>query len=247
MNIKTKSILLTLLSVSLFAEPNIEGTPSNLESYLKGIPKTVSLSTIATKDVAVTEATVEIKVKSDSKFLAQAFKSNLTTRTNIKNKLKNIGIDLKNIKESKFSSAPEYSVFSKKPTSYKVENTLLIIVSSETQLIEIASIIDANKKVYFVSSKAKSSDAKKIEQELDKKNLATLKDKASVYEKQLKVKLVPVSFVESEFNSPTQKPMLRQQYSKTSSYGSGSNEIITSFGESKYAKSLTVTYKLLSK
>ena len=100
--------------------------------------------------------------------------------------------------------------------------------------------------MYFVSSKAKLTNTKNIEKELDSKNISALKEKVSVYEKQLKIKLLPVSFVESEFNSSTQKPILRQQYSKSSSYSSAS-EIMTSFGALKYSKSLTITYKLLSK
>jgi hypothetical protein len=235
-----------LLPMAAYAEPQIQGTPSELESYLNGVAKTVTLSAQESKDVVISSAEVKLRVESESPSLASAFKANLAIRTAIKAELKRGGIDAKQISESKFSSTPEYGFFGEKPKSYKVENILSIVVTSESQMIQVAALLDSGKDVYLVSSKAKKQDSKAIEEELIAKALLAVQEKARRYESQLGVKLVPVSFSESSFGAPEPVPMLRQRSAKVASYSSMDESAPASFGESKYNASVSVSYRLFA-
>ena len=229
------------------AQPNIEGTPSELESYLNGLPKIVTLSAQATKDAPVNKALVKVRVVSESPSLAKAFEANLKIRLGIRSQLKDAGVDPENINESKFSSAPEYGMFSEKPKSYKIENVLSIVVTSESQLIKVASAVDSSEDVYFVSSNAKSGDSGEIEKELIAKALAKVKEKASLYENELGVKLTPVLFSESISGMPSPVARMQKRRSELSSYGVEADAMTVSFGESKHNITVTVNYRIEAK
>lgn len=229
------------------AQPNIEGTPSELESYLNGLPKIVTLSARASKEAPINKALVKIRVVSESPSLAKAFEANLNIRLGIRAQLKDAGIDSKDINESKFSSAPEYGMFSEKPKSYKIENVLSIVVASEPQLIKVASVVDAGEDVYFISSKPKAGQSGTVDKDLIAKALAKVKDKAALYENELGVKLTPIIFSESSYGAPRPMAVNKRRQSKLSSYASEEDSMAVSFGESKHNISVTVTYEIRSK
>ena len=240
-------IVAAFFPLMVSAQPNIEGTPSELESYLNGLPKTVVLSARATKEAPINKAVVKVRVVSESSSLANAFEINMKNRLGIKARLKSAGIDLKSINESKFSSAPEYGMFSEKPKSYKIENVLSIMVVSEAQMIAVASVVDGGEDVYFVSSKPKSGDSGAIEKELIAKVLAKVKEKAALYENELGVKLKPVLFSESSYGTPRPMAMAKRRQSNLSSFAPEEDSMAASFGESKHNISVTVTYEIRAK
>ncbi|PCJ15451.1 MAG: hypothetical protein COB04_13250 [Gammaproteobacteria bacterium] len=238
------AVLVACFPLITSAQPNIEGTPGELEAYLTGLPKLVSLSAQASKKAPVNKAVVQLGVKSESESLAEAFQANMNIRLGIRDQLKGLGIKPGDINESKFSSTPEYGYFSEKPKSYKVENILSITVVSESQMVGVASVVDARENVYFIASNAKVGDSGQIEKQLIKKALLKVKEKAALYQEQLGVVLIPVAFTESKYDAPKPRTKLRLQKSSLSSFSETQADTRTSFGESKHTMAVTVTYEI---
>ena len=240
-------ILALIISNSAYAEPRIEGTVSELKKYfLSKNVKTVVLEATAYNKISYKKAVIKLLVKTENKKLASALDSNSAIRNRIKKMLISSGINKGNIKESKFSSTPEYGIFGDEPDSYKVENTLSIVVNTEQQMIKVAAISDKEKGVRYVSSKPEIGDHSQIRSGLIKKVLAKINDKALIYQNNLKIKLIPESFNEVSFNVIETQQTPRLQKSKFSSYSSDQVGI-SNFGETKFSITLRVTYRVSRK
>ncbi len=240
-------VLVLLIAKSAYAEPRIEGTISELREYfLSENVNTVVLEATASNKVSYNKAVIKLLIKTENKNLATALEVNSKIRAKIKKMLVSSGIDKKNIKESKFSSTPEYGIFGDEPDSYKVENVLSIVVNTEQQMIKVASISDKEKGVRYVSSKPEIGDRSQIRSELIKGALAKINDKAVIYQNNLKIKLIPESFEDVSFNFIEQEPTPRLKKSKYSSYSSDQVGI-SSFGETKFSITLRVKFRVSRK
>ncbi len=237
-------ILILVFSPSVLSEAEIQGTLSELKKHIEDIPKMVTINLTATKNVSSNKAIIKLLVETESKTLADALKANSRTRTNIRNQLKTSSIELKNIRESKFSSTPEYGFFGEQPESFKVSNIVSVIVLSEEQMIVVAGISDQNKNIRYLSSESQiqDKDKKSLETGLLAQALSDIKDKAAIYEKELTVKLSPVSFNVSSFDIVPQQQQYYTQ-SKRSKYSS-SLPSRSSFGEVNFTLTISVQYKL---
>ncbi len=251
--VKTKSrwVLLAicalgLLSRSALATPEIKGSPDEIRQYLSGIPQTVNLSGSAEKKNYAKQARISLLVMTSSPALADALKKNSAIRKQTRKTLQGLGIKEGSIAESKFTSTPEYGLFSDRPKAYLVRNIMTVDVESEDQFISVADIADNNENIYFLSGKAKMLDKDATYDALVNKALDDVKRKAALYESNLGVRLVPVHFDESFVEAQQRggyKTMKKSLMSSVSSRGTTAYSI----DENTLKVNLLVTYKVLPK
>ena len=246
-----KLLFVFLIAFSRFAaaSPEIKGNPDEIERYLNGIPKIVTINEQADTLVSSNKARIKLHVKTEAQVLADALRKNSTIRSAIRKKLLGLGIKKTDINESKFSSTPEYGFFGDTPKSYTVNNTLSVLVDSEEKMIAVASISDENKNIRYLSSKPEIVDKDEVYKELSKKALQRVKEKAAQYQEQLGVKLIPVSFNENTVGSMARDTLeyrgsVKETRLSTVSKVSKQALLETSFGETKLSFIATVQYKV---
>lgn len=142
-------ISIFLFASTAIADPEVKGKPNELIKYLKANENTVTISAQATHEVEADQAVALISIITENGLLKKALEQNLELRKKIINKLTKDGISSKKITGTKFSSTPQYGFFEKKPSNYKVENVMKIIVSSEIEFQYVASIIDSYDEVFY--------------------------------------------------------------------------------------------------
>lgn len=240
-------LICLVFSARIVAEPEFKGTPEELSAYLNSVSKIVAVSATATKKIASNEAIVTLLVKTEDSSLASALASNSKIRANIRHQLGSVGIEPSNIRESKFSSVPEYGFFGEEPKAYTVSNVLSVVVASEAQMISVAKVSDKNKNVRYLSSKAKEGDRSKIKALLLKQALSIADEKVSIYEQELGVKLTPVAFNEASTRLMESAPVLMRARKAQVSSDSAEAPSHASFGEAEFTLTIQVKYKLTSK
>ncbi len=237
-------VLFSFFSVVASAEPELTGTPSELEPFLNGIPKIVTFTATAKQQMAMSKAIVRLAVETESKELAVALQENLELRSFIKAELNKAGIPKSNIKESKFSSTPEYGFFDERPKSYKVENILAVEISDETQMIAVAALSDKLGQVQYLASKAKAEDKPSVKHALLEQAIQLAQDKAELFKSKLGLQLQAIEFQElpTEQIVVTGHRSLREKSGSTSYF---SADIANSFGQSTQQVSVSITYAVL--
>lgn len=244
-----KKVMMVIGAICLshfsFAGTEIKGEPKELEEYLNGIPKTITLDVSVNEKMTSNKALIKLVVETKDSELSSALEENAKTRAKVRKELIVSGVKPEAISESKFSSTPEYGFFGDSPKSYKVSNVISVLVESEEQMVQVASISDDKDSVRYVSSKAEFGEREKLKAQLLEKALVLVKAKAKIYENSLGVKLSPIYFEESMSGGHEKIAMPRIQASKLSSYvlpeTRGHN---VSFGEMKFTLTLIVKYKL---
>ena len=125
---KIISILLTSLfftSISFAAEKE----PQSLNELLLRYGKIPSISGNGEVKVDANEAEVSLVVKTKKDRFQDALANNKSIREKIREKLISANIPADNIKFSKFSSTPQFSWFSDKPSSYEISNEVKIKIT----------------------------------------------------------------------------------------------------------------------
>jgi uncharacterized protein YggE len=192
------SLLLLTLPYVATAQPELKGSPEELRGFLHPNANIIKISDRAEETAYSDVATVNLIITTDEKLLSAAMKRNSVLRANIGKELVAVGIKPIDIKNSKFSSSPEYGWFGKKPESYKVINRLAIRVSEESQLEKIAEISDKHPESTLSGVSFEHSKKDEFTAMVKERALQKVLTKKAYYEKSLGVKLVPVSFGESD-------------------------------------------------
>jgi uncharacterized protein YggE len=239
-------LVVVLISITgiVNAEPIIKGTASELRGHLEGVTEVVNIEGSAISKVSSDKAVIKLLILTEAPTLAQALVANSKLRKRVRTQLASSGIEESSIKDYKFSSTPDFGLFSDQPKSYKVDNILSVEVASEEQMVKVASIADREKSIRYISSSAEVGDSETIRADLLKKALSNAKRKASFYESELGVKLKVVSFSETSFNSiePQEVPGRRDKRAIYSSAAPSEAQ----FGYSKFIMSVTVKYRVVS-
>lgn len=235
--------ILIIISTAVSAEPVIEGNAKDLTGFLKDIPNTVTLKSTATQSVGVKKAEVKISIGTEAKRLDEALKKNSAIRSQIREKLSKVNIKDSDIRESKFSSTPEYGLWGDDPKSYKVENALKIDIDTEEKLIQIASITDNLENVRYISTNSKSGNQTKLQNNLIQKALGKIDVKQKLYEKALGFKLKPIKFSESIYKSEQPQQVSGRQNHKSKLYSSYAPSQVQ-FGESKLVVEVEVEFEV---
>lgn len=241
---KAVASLILLLSLSVQAQPKLSGTPSELEPFLNGIPKTVTFTATAKELLSMNKAVIKLSVETESKQLSKALKENLSIRKVVRDKLESAGIDGAKIKESKFSSTPEYGFFDERPKSYKVENSLSIEIVNEAQMIAVATVSDELEQVHYLGSNPELEDKPESNQELLEKAIMLVQNKAELFKSQLGVELLAIEFQEHQNELPTVADQNYRRQKAKNLYSSVTNAE-TSFGHSTHYATVSVTYEVV--
>lgn len=261
-----KSIFLTLAplilaSTTLFAEPEIKGTPAELAQHLIAIPRTVNLVGEGEIKVAADRAITFIRVVTESKSLQEASRLNQELRAKMLSALAEKGVPAGRVQASKFSSTPKYGVFGEKPKSYRVENVVKITTHDEKEFQAVARLVDTTAEFRHESIEFERSDKDALKQQALEQAIDKATEKQRLYEAKLGVKLTPKNFEEVRAVSVTPLGARRMYAKPGESVGydlnlkSGSSEsaegneggLPTSFDEQIFRAQVIVEYAVESK
>lgn len=249
-------IVLFVIANYSFASPEIKGNPEELRSYFHPENRTLSIQGHAEKTAYTDEAVVNLVVKTENKLLSKAIKENSAIREQVIEQLSGKGFDKADIKNSKFSSSPQYGWFGSEPQSYEVVNRVAIKIADSRQLELIAEIADTNTAINFSGTTFEHSEKEAFEKLVKKLALEKVLEKKRFYEQSLGIKLTAVSFAESSvgFNATDGANMLVEEIvvmgmrgSKGDSYSkisAPSAPRSNTFDELEYSATVTVEFKV---
>ncbi len=194
-----KSIFLTLgslflVSITVFAEPELKGTPAELAQHLIAIPRTVNLVGEGEIKVAADRAITSIRVVTESKSLQEASRLNQELRAKMLSTLAEKGVPAGRVQASKFSSTPKYGVFGEKPKSYRVENVVKITTHDEKEFQAVARLVDTTAEFRHESIEFERSDKDALKKQALEQAIDKATEKKRLYEEKLGVKLTPKNF-----------------------------------------------------
>ncbi|WP_250458392.1 SIMPL domain-containing protein [Microbulbifer litoralis] len=189
-----KIILLAtaLLSALCHAAPEIKGTPQDLRGLLYPSDNIVTIHGNAEKKAYSDKAIVSLVVSTEEKQLADAIASNSTLRERLGNTLNAAGIPREEIRNSKFSSSPQYGWLGSTPSSYKVINRIAITIDEESQLEAIARLADQNQEVELSDTTFEHSKEQEYNKQVKSLALQRIMDQKATYEQTLGIKLTPI-------------------------------------------------------
>jgi len=195
-----------LFSSYCFAEPELKGTPVELTAYLSGIPSTINAIASSTMNANADKAVVTLVVKTENELLSIALKANQQIKERVATYLESKGFNNTKIMSSKLSSTSEYGFFSDQPTNYKVNNAVLLNISSEQELLDISE-------VFLVGTRFEHTESEKFKSmplESAIKNALTKKD---IYQKTLGAQLILSEITESTEGSAVQTEVVKSRRS----------------------------------
>ncbi len=168
---KTIGTILLAISVCANSSPEIKGNPDELRSYFHPKEKTLIISDKAEETAYTDEAIVNLVVKTEDKLLSKSMRKNSELRQKITTILSSKGINESNIKNSKFSSSPQYGWFGRKPDSYEVMNRVAIKISTEKHMEDIAEISDNHAEITLSGTTFNHTQKNEYEQMVKKEAL----------------------------------------------------------------------------
>lgn len=251
---KIAPVWFVLLSTIAIAEPEIKGNPEDLRKFLYPNDKIVTISSDAQERAYSDKAIVSLVISTEDEKLSKSIEKNAELRTQISRKLIGAGLGAENIKSSKFSTAPQYSWFGKRPTSFKVINRMAITIYEENQLKEIATVADNNKEVELADTAFEHTKNEEFNNKVKMQALDKVMQQKMLYEKRLGVKLLPIAFRDSRIaNRGTRGALALEEIIVTAAKRedhSSSTAIMregpmeSSFDEIQYDASISVDFKI---
>ena len=244
MKFKIISIAL-LFAFSASAETELKGSPKELKSFLHPQVNTISITESAEEIAFKDEAVISLLVTTEDDKLALSLSKNAKIRSDILSALTANKIPLKNIKNSKFSTSPDYGWFGKKPDSYKVANTVTVLIDNEKGLQSIAEIVDTYDEVTLISTQYKHSEKELYKQKVKEKALNKVLKQKEFYAKSLGLKLKAIYFTDqAAFVNDIERIEVTGSRMKRSDYSSlkSNEQAQTSFEKVTYSTNVTVQF-----
>lgn len=198
----SRSLNFKLIAISLLftftaaAETELKGSPKELKNFLHPNVKTIAITQSAEEIAFKDEAIISMLVTTENRKLAASLQENAKIRTDISSSLTASKIPLKNIKNSKFSTSPDYGWFGDKPDSYKVANTITVRINNEAGLQSVAKIVDQYDEVTLIDTKYQHSQKEAFKQKVKEKALNKVLAQQAFYAKSLGLTLTAVSFTD---------------------------------------------------
>jgi len=226
-----------LFTLSAAAETELKGSPQELTSFLHPSVNTISISQSAEETASKDEAVIHLLVTTEDKKLADSLNKNAKIRNDISALLTADKVPLKNIKNSKFSTSPDYGWFGDKPDNYKVANTVTVRINNEAGMQSIAKAVDLYDEVTLVSTRYEHSEKDKYQQRVKEKALSKVLKQKDYYSEQLGLKLKAVSFTDETALESNDMEMITV-------HGAKAKRVDYSFAQSQAPVSFeTVTYR----
>jgi uncharacterized protein YggE len=203
-----QSMLIVLLSCVLWTfsaigatEPELKGTPSELQRFLRTGSHSVTLQGHAKQTVQADVGHVIVIVHTQWKDLSGAIVANGQRREALTKSLEAQGIDAKAIRTEKFSTSPQFGWFGKTPSSYEVVNRLNVEVSDERQVILVTAAASGSTDLSIAVISFEYSKQREMEEQVRRAAFDDALAKKSFYEQRLGAKLVPTEFSFSDFSA----------------------------------------------
>lgn len=231
---------MSLFSIYGYAEPELKGTPTELTGYLNGIPSSIEITGSSNIDANADNAIVTLVVKSEDKLLSGAIKKNQATRNKVSEFLHSKGFKPEKITSSKFSSTPEYGFFSEKPNNYKVNNAVLLTISSEQELLYISEAVDKFSDVFLVGTRFEHTEFEKYKSLALQKAIDNALAKRRLYEETFDVKLNLIKITENTGGSPIHTDIVKSRKASYS-YGGVSD---ANFGALIYSSNVSIKFQV---
>lgn len=209
-------LLITILLVLprlVNSQPELSGDPHDLRDFLRQVDNVVSISGEAELKAYSDKAIISLLVTTKAKKLAQAITDNAALRVSVFEQLTKLGIAAQNIKNSKFSSAPQYGWFGEKPASFEVNNRMAIQISKELHLSSIAKLTDEHEEIEIADISFEHSQKDEFKQKVLLNALNKVLEEKKIYEQSLNIKLRSIGFRDSHVSlMATRGATLRQQH-----------------------------------
>jgi uncharacterized protein YggE len=186
------------LPVVSSAETELKGDPEGLRAFLHPAEERVVIRGHAEKKAYSDTAVVSLVVTTEHEKLSAAIAGNTRLRQTVAKGLQSAGIPAQAIRNSRFSSSPQYGWFGDEPKSYLVNNRMAISIDSETQLEAIANIADSYKKVQIVETEFVHSQKSEYRKQVLAMAFKQVMQEKAFYEKTLGIKLEPAGIEESQ-------------------------------------------------
>lgn len=219
--IHMKTIFLFLsfcfLSTHVLSAPELKGSPQELRGFLHPVDKVITIRAEAEEKAYSDKAIVSLVITTESKRLSDSISSNSLLREQIKASLISSGLSDESIKNSKFSSSPEYGWFGSKPDSYKVVNRMAVSITEESHLKELAVVADNFKEVELSDTSFEHTLKDDFNEKVKAKALAKIIKQKEFYESSLGLKLTPIGIKDSNIrHRATRGAMVLEQAMVTS-------------------------------
>lgn len=189
-------ILLLLAPATAFPEPELKGSPDELQRYLLGERSAIFISGSGEEKVQADTTIVTLAVKTKENKLQAALDKNIRIRKDAGSRMVAGGIPEQQIETAKYSSVPSYGWLGDKPTAYEISNEIKITIDKESQLQLIAGIADSVNEVYFLRTELKQTKKHEGKAKALEKSLHEVNSKKQLYEKSLGMSLLPVRVIE---------------------------------------------------
>jgi uncharacterized protein YggE len=182
-------------------EPELRGSPSDLQRFLRTASHSVTLEGHAKQTVQADVGHVIVVVRTQGKDLTGAIVANGQRRDTLTKSLLSQGIDPKAIRTEKFSTSPQFGWFGKTPSSYEVVNRLNVEVADERQVTIVTAAASGSPDVSIGVISFEYSKQREMEEQVRRAAFDDALAKKSFYEQRLGAKLVPTEFSFSDFSA----------------------------------------------
>lgn len=250
-----KTLFLVLsLSLSVFSEIELNGTPHELANYLSEIPETVSITGTAEKKLPADRAVIHLKISTENRSMNEALTANQDLREKISAGLTAAGFSPERIQAAQFSSTPESGFFTDKVRRYRVENTMKVTALNEAEFRAVAALIDENHEIRYEKTDFELSGKKEMERLVLAEACRDAAAKKALYQTELLITLTPMRFHDGRvlLSQPTYgfagKAMLREISQTEGADGDfAAPSPPQQFDEIKFTATVTVEYRLSPK
>lgn len=206
------AVAILVTSVTVFAEPEIKGSPNELKSYLVGLPGAVQIVGEGEVKVTADQAIISLRIDSEHKSLAEASKQNQGVRTKLAAFLKEQGIGADRIQPAPFSSTQKTKMFSDKVKSHKVSTLVKVTTHNEQEFQAVTKSVDQFEEVTYVQSEFERSDKDALKTKATEKACDDAERQKRIYEEKLNVKLVTKNIMDQK---QVAAPILQRAYAQS--------------------------------
>lgn len=206
-------------SLSLRAEPEIKGSPTELAAYLRSVPGSIELTGEGEVKVPSDLAVLSLRINTESKNLSDALKENQQARAKLMKYLEDQKIRPESIKPAPFSAIPKTSVFSDKVKSYKLSAIVKVTTTNEAEFNAVARAVDQIVEVEFEQSEFEHSMKDTLSDRALREACDEVERQKRIYEEKLGVKLSPRNIRDHKAGA---EPLPRPDYGDNSVYAASS-------------------------
>ncbi|HFB64939.1 MAG TPA: DUF541 domain-containing protein [Aeromonadales bacterium] len=195
-------ILMFLALNGLFAnaEPEIKGTPSELQLFLHPQGSIVTLKGEGKATAFSDKAIINLIITTKAKKLADALNLNTTLKNKVIQTFIDVGIKPTDINTSKFSTSPQFGWFGKQPKSYEIVNRLAVGIYTSDQMQAVATVTDQHPEIQLSGTEYEHTKKTEFEEKVKQKALDDVMKQKEYYEKVLHIKLIPVRFGDTQLD-----------------------------------------------